>query len=63
MNIKCNMQKFSYKNPQELSKYMSRQGLILPREKTGLSKKEQNKLARAIERARHLALVQYTQTL
>jgi small subunit ribosomal protein S18 len=57
------MQKFSYKNPQELSKYMSRQGLILPREKTGLSKKEQNKLARAIERARHLALVQYTQTL
>jgi len=57
------MQKFSYKNPQELSKYMSKQGLILPREKTGLRKKEQNKLARAIERARHLALVQYTQTL
>jgi small subunit ribosomal protein S18 len=57
------MQKFSYKNPQDLSKYMSKQGLILPREKTGLSKKEQNKLARAIERARHLALVQYTQTL
>ncbi len=57
------MQKFSYKRPQQLTKYMNRQGMILPRAKTGLSKKEQKKLSQAIERARHLALVQYTQTL
>ncbi len=42
---------------------MNQHGMILPREKTGLSQKEQRKLAREIERARHLALVQYTQTL
>ena len=57
------MQKYSYKNPQELTKFVSKQGMILPREKTGLKKKDQKKLTREIERARHLALLPYTQTL
>lgn len=57
------MQKFSYKNPQELAKFMSKQGVILPREKTGLKKKDQKKLTKEIERARHLAFLEYTQTI
>lgn len=54
---------FSYKDPDTLKKYVTEQGTILPRSKTGLKKKVQSKLAREIERARHLALVKYTQTL
>lgn len=54
---------FSYKDPEKLREHVSSQGRIVPRSKTGLKKKEQNKLAREIERARHLALINYTQTL
>ena len=54
---------FTYKDPQALEKYVTDQGTIVPRSKTGLKKKEQNKLARAIKRARHLAMIKFTQTL
>jgi small subunit ribosomal protein S18 len=54
---------YTYKDPESLKKFVTEQGTILPRSKTGLPKKEQNKLAREIERARHLALIKYTQTL
>jgi small subunit ribosomal protein S18 len=54
---------FSYKQPQSLKPYVSRQGSILPREKTDLSKKQQRRLAREIKRARHLALLKFTQTV
>jgi small subunit ribosomal protein S18 len=53
----------SYKNVDLLENAVSRQGTILPREKTGLSNKHQRKLAQAVKRARHLALVKYTQTI
>ena len=55
--------KFNYKDIKALEKYVSEQGTIVPRSKTGLSKKVQNRLAKAIEQARHLALLPYTQTL
>jgi len=54
---------FSYKDSEKLKEFVSSQGRIIPRSKTGLKKKEQNRLAREIERARHLALINYTQTL
>lgn len=57
------MKKFTYKDPKTLEKYVTEYGTIVPRSKTGLSKKEQRRLAEAIERARHLALIKYTQTL
>ncbi|MBP6933534.1 30S ribosomal protein S18 [Candidatus Woesebacteria bacterium] len=56
-------QHFSYKNPDALRKFITPFGSILPRSKTGLSAKEQKKLAREIKRARHLALLPFTQTL
>lgn len=54
---------FSYKDPSFLRKFITPFGAILPRNKTGLSAKEQKKLARAIKRARHLAMLPFTQTL
>jgi small subunit ribosomal protein S18 len=55
--------KFTYKDPQTLEKYIDRQGTILPRAKTGLRNKEQKRLAKEIKRARHLAMLKFTQTL
>lgn len=54
---------FSYKQAEELKKYLTPQGAILPRDKTSLSAKEQKALAREVKRARHLALLPFTQTL
>jgi small subunit ribosomal protein S18 len=56
-------QQFSYKNPDTLRKFITPFGSILPRSKTGLSAKEQKKLSKEIKRARHLALLPFTQTL
>ncbi len=55
--------RFSYKDIDTLKRYVSPQGSIKPREKTGLTKKHQRRLAQAIKRARHLALMQFTQTI
>ncbi len=56
-------QQFTYKNPDTLRKFITPYGSILPRSKTGLSAKEQKKLTKEIKRARHLALLPFTQTL
>lgn len=55
--------KFSYKDAGTLERYVTEQGYIVPREKSGLSQKEQRRLSREIKRARHLALLPFTQTL
>ena len=52
---------FSYKNPEILKKFITEQGTILPRSYTGLSQKMQKRLAVAVKRARHLALLPFTQ--
>jgi small subunit ribosomal protein S18 len=54
---------FSYTQPEVLSKFVTEQGAILPRTRTGLSQKQQRRLARAIKQARHLAMLPFTQTL
>jgi len=54
---------FSYTKPEELKKSLSQQGGILPRAKTGLSQKQQRRLATAVKRARHLAMLPFTQTV
>lgn len=56
-------QQFTYKNPDTLRKFITPYGSILPRSKTGLSAKEQKKLSKEIKRARHLALLPFTQTM
>jgi small subunit ribosomal protein S18 len=48
-----------YKDADFLLKFINEQGKILPRRLTGTSLKYQRKLAKAIKRARHLALLPY----
>ncbi|MEM9687729.1 MAG: 30S ribosomal protein S18 [Bacteroidota bacterium] len=48
-----------YKDPDFLLKLVNEQGKILPRRLTGTSLKYQRKVAVAIKRARHLALMPY----
>ena len=48
-----------YKDVAKLRKYISERGKILPRRITGTSVKYQKKVATAVKRARHLALLAY----
>ena len=48
-----------YKDAQFLRKFLNEQGKILPRRLTGTSLKFQRKVAQAVKRARHLALLPY----
>lgn len=54
---------FSYKDVKNLRRFMTEQGYIIPRAKTGLTQKQQKHLSRAIKHARHLALLPFTQTV
>ena len=49
-----------YKDVDRLKKLISDRGRIEPRRKTGLTAKDQRKIAREIKRARHMALLPYT---
>ena len=46
-----------YKDVKRLQKYITAQGKILPRRRTGVTAKMQRRLAVAIKRARYLALL------
>lgn len=48
-----------YKDSDFLLKFVNEQGKILPRRITGTSLKFQRKVAQAVKRARHLALMPY----
>lgn len=48
-----------YKNPDFLMKFINDQGKILPRRLSGNSLKFQRRVAQAIKRARHIALLPY----
>jgi len=48
-----------YKDPEGLKRYISNRGEIEPRHKTGTCARHQRRLAVAIKRARHLALLPY----
>jgi len=51
--------KIDYKDPKMLSRYISEKGKIAPSRITAVSRKKQRELARAIKRARYLALLSY----
>jgi small subunit ribosomal protein S18 len=56
--------KIDYKDVELLKRFLTPEGKIRPRRQTGVNAPNQRKLARAIKRARHLALLSYTdQTL
>ena len=48
-----------YKDVKLLERYVSERGKIVPSRITGVSANKQRELARAIKRARHLALLPY----
>ena len=52
-----------YKDADFLLKFVNEQGKILPRRLTGTSLKYQRKVAVAVKRARHLALMPYVADL
>ena len=55
LGIKC----VDYKDADFLKKFLNEQGKILPRRITGTSLKFQRRVAQAVKRARHLALLPY----
>lgn len=54
-----NAPKIDYKDPKLLLRYMSERGKIVPSRITAVSAKKQRRLAKAIKRARQLALLPY----
>jgi small subunit ribosomal protein S18 len=50
---------FDYKDFKNLLRYINSYGQIEPRKKTGLTESQQRHLARAIKRARHIALLSF----
>ncbi len=67
-NKYCRFRKYGikyidYKDSDFLKQFVNEQGKILPRRITGNSLKYQRRVATAIKRARHLALLPYTTDL
>lgn len=60
---KSGIKYIDYKDADFLLKFVNEQGKILPRRITGTSKKYQKKVAQAVKRARHLALMPYVADL
>jgi len=56
---KDKVEHIDYKDAQLLRKYMTERGKIKPRRVTGVCTQHQHKLARAVKRAREMALVPY----
>jgi len=50
---------FDYKDFKTLQRYVNVYGQIETRKKTGLTESQQRQLARAIKRARHIALLPF----
>jgi len=50
-----------YKNPDQLRKFINEKGKMLPRRATGACAKHQRDITNTIKRARHIAVLPYTQ--
>ncbi|MFO7874363.1 MAG: 30S ribosomal protein S18 [Bacteroidales bacterium] len=60
---KAGIKYIDYKDANFLLKFVNEQGKILPRRITGTSVKYQHKVAKAVKRARHLAIMPYVADL
>lgn len=60
---KAGIKYVDYKDPEFLKKFLNDQGKILPRRITGNSLKFQRRVAQAVKRARHLALLPFVTDL
>ncbi len=56
---KSGIKYIDYKNADFLMKFVNEQGKLLPRRITGTSLKYQRKVAQAVKRARHLAILPF----
>ena len=56
---KAGIKYVDYKDAEFLKKFLNEQGKLLPRRLTGTSQKYQKKLATAVKRARHLAMLPF----
>ena len=50
-----------YKNADQLKKFINEKGKILPRRATGACARHQRVITTAVKRARHIAIIPYTQ--
>lgn len=50
-----------YKNADQMKKYVNEKGKILPRRATGACAKHQRDITLAVKRARHIAILPYSQ--
>ena len=50
-----------YKNPDQLRKFISDKGKILPRRASGACAKHQREITATVKRSRHIALLPYSQ--
>ena len=50
-----------YKNYDQMKKFVNEKGKILPRRATGACAKHQRAITVAVKRARHIAILPYTQ--
>ena len=50
-----------YKNYDQMKKFINEKGKILPRRATGACAKHQREITTAVKRARHIAILPYTQ--
>jgi small subunit ribosomal protein S18 len=60
---KSGLKYIDYKDPDFLTRFLNEQGKILPRRITGTSLKFQRKVAQAVKRARHVAVLPYVTDL
>ena len=60
---KMKMKYVDYKDSDFLMRFLNEQGKLLPRRITGNSLKFQRKVAQAVKRARHIALLPYVSDL
>ena len=60
---KIGIKYIDYKDPDFLLKFINEQGKLLPRRLTGTSVKYQRKVAQAVKRARHIAILPYVADL
>ncbi|MCA9381248.1 30S ribosomal protein S18 [Candidatus Dojkabacteria bacterium] len=58
--LKGREDQITYKNVSLLEKFISTRGRIMPSSRTGVCASNQRKLALAVKRARHMALLPYT---
>ena len=56
---KAGIKYVDYKDAEFIKKFLNEQGKLLPRRLTGTSQKYQKKVATAVKRARHLAMLPF----